>query len=376
MDLSEIRAEFPILERKTYLNSCSLGALSHRAMSYLDEFQERWHAMGASAWYGHWLGRVGDLRTRVAAMLGTTPGQVALLPSTSAAFAVLQSAIEAKGRNRVICTELDFPTLVYQWRVRPDIELVMLPSHDGVRVDPEQFREVADERTLFVATSHVYFATGWIQDIAAIAKIARDVGAYSLIDGYQGPGQIVTRLPEAGVDFYTTGPLKWLCGGPGLSYLYVREPLVTQLEPTITSWFAHKDQFAFDIEHFEYHDDARRFELGTPALPTIHTALGGQEIIDEVGVEAIEARNRALTDYFVERARERGFELTTAPDPAERSAIVMLQHRDPSAAVKHLANQGVITDYRPGHVRVSPHFYNTEDDLDRCLEVLSQEIPR
>ncbi len=376
MDLSELRAEFPILERKTYLNSCSLGALSHRAMSYLDEFQERWHAMGASAWYGHWLGRVGDLRARVATMLGATPGQMALLPSTSAAFAVLQSAIEPKGRNRVICTELDFPTLVYQWRVRPDIELVMLPSHDGVRVDPEQFREAADERTLFVATSHVYFATGWIQDIGAIAKIAREVGAFSLIDGYQGPGQIVTRLPETGVDFYTTGPLKWLCGGPGLSYLYVREPLVAQLEPTITSWFAHKDQFAFDIERFEYHDDARRFELGTPALPTVHTALGGQEIIDEIGVEAIEARNRALTTYLVERALELGFGLTAAPQPAERSAIVMLQHRDPSAAVKHLASRGVITDYRPGHVRVSPHFYNTEDDLDRCLEVLSQEIPR
>jgi kynureninase len=372
MDLEKLRDEFPILERTTYLNSCSLGALSRRATHYLDEFQARWHSMGAAAWYEHWLGRVAELRGRVAAMLAAKPEQVALLPSTSAALAVVQSAVKPGGRNRVICTELDFPTLVYQWRVRPEIELVMLPSADGIRIDPQQFREVADERTLFIATSHVYFATGWIQDVAALAEIAHEVGAYALIDGYQGPGQIATHLPETGVDFYTTGPLKWLCGGPGLSYLYVREPLVTELEPTITSWFAHRDQFAFDVDHFEYHDDARRFELGTPALPTVHTALGGQEIIDEVGVDAIETRNRELATYFIEQASGIGFQLTTAPNPAERSAIVMLRHHDPAGAVRYLAKHDVIVDHRPGHVRVSPHFYNTEAELDRCLEILNR----
>lgn len=372
MDLDRIRAEFPILSRKTYLNSCSLGALSNRATHYLDEFQERWHDMGASAWYRHWLGRVSDLRTRVGIMLGTDAAHTALLPSTSAAFGVVTSSISDPTRNRVICTDLDFPTLVYQWQVRPDLELVMVKSEDGVSIDPEQIAAVTDERTLYVSTSHVYFATGWIQDITRVAEIAREAGAYSLIDGYQGPGQIPVSLPETGVDFYTTGPLKWLLGGPGLSYLYVRDELVRTLEPTITSWFAHRDQFAFDIDSFEFHEDARRFELGTPALPTVHTALGGQELIDEMGVPAIAERNRELTEYLMGKATEAGFTLTTASDPEHRSAIIMIQHPNPSGAVKQLASEGIIVDYRPGHVRVSPHFYNTTEEIDLCMEALSR----
>ena len=369
-DFEALRDEFPILARKTYLNSCSLGALSKRSEAYLGEFVERWHDMGASAWYRHWLGRVEDLRGRVSTFLGTTPRELALLPSTSTALAAVTESVDAAGRNRVVCTELDFPTLAYQWAVKPEIEMVVLKSQDGVGIDPEQFAEVVDERTLFLATSHVFFATGYEQDLTTLARIARDAGAYSLIDGYQGAGQTDLSLPETGVDFYTTGPLKWLLGGPGLSYLYVRAPLVEALEPRLTSWFATKHQFDFDLGGFEYHDDARRFELGTPALPTVHTALGGQEIIDEVGLPAILERNRTLTDHLIGTAEDAGMSLTLA-EPANRTFILMIQHDDPSGAVKHLASHGIIVDYRPGHVRVSPHFYNTTDELDRCIDVLA-----
>ena len=369
-DFEALRDEFPILARKTYLNSCSLGALSKRSEAYLGEFVERWHDMGASAWYRHWLGRVEDLRGRVSTFLGTTPRELALLPSTSTALAAVTESVDAAGRNRVVCTELDFPTLAYQWAVKPEIKMVVLKSHDGVGIDPEQFAEVVDERTLFLATSHVFFATGYEQDLTTLARIARDAGAYSLVDGYQGAGQTDLSLPETGVDFYTTGPLKWLLGGPGLSYLYVRAPLVEALEPRLTSWFATKHQFDFDLGGFQYHDDARRFELGTPALPTVHTALGGQEIIDEVGLPAILERNRSLTDHLIGTAEDAGMSLTLA-EPANRTFILMIQHDDPSGAVKHLASHGIIVDYRPGHVRVSPHFYNTTDELDRCIDVLS-----
>lgn len=369
-DFDALRDEFPILARKTYLNSCSLGALSRRSEMYLGEFVERWHDMGAAAWYQHWLSRVEDLRGRVSAFLGTTPRELALLPSTSSALAAVTESIRPNGRNRVVCTELDFPTLAYQWAVKPEIEMVVLKSPDGVRIDPEQFEEAVDERTLFLATSHVFFATGYEQDLGALARIARDAGAYSLIDGYQGAGQTDLSLPETGVDFYTTGPLKWLLGGPGLSYLYVREQLVTELEPRLTSWFATKRQFDFDLEGFEYRDDARRFELGTPSLPTVHTALGGQEIIDEVGLDAILERNRSLTDHLIGAAEAAGMALTLA-EPDHRTFILMVQHEDPSGAVKHLAANGIIVDYRPGHVRLSPHFYNTTDELDRCIEVLA-----
>jgi kynureninase len=370
-DHQTLRDEFPILERRTYLNSCSLGALSRRSESYLEEFTERWHDMGASAWYRHWLGRIEDLRGRVAPFLGTTPRELALLPSTSAALAVITESVRAEGRNRVVCTELDFPTLAYQWAVKPEIELVVLRSPDGIRIDPEQFEEAVDERTLFLATSHVFFSTGYEQDLVALAEIARNAGAWSLIDGYQGAGQAELSLPETGVDFYTAGPLKWLCGGPGLAYLYVRQALVEELEPRITSWFATERQFDFDLEGFEYRADARRFEMGTPALPTVHTALGGQEIIDEIGIAPIVRRNRALTAYLVGRSEDAGFKLRLAA-PEQRTAIVMMHHDDPPGAVRHLAEHGVIVDHRPGFVRVSPHFYNTEEEIDRCVDVLAK----
>ena len=370
LDLEAIRAQFPILSRRTYLNSCSLGALSLRSEMYLDDFRERWHDMGASAWYGHWLGRVEDLRGRVAEFWGSTPEELALLPSTSAALAMVTESVPMGKRNRVVCTELDFPTLAYQWSVKPEIDLVMLRSEDGVTIDPQQFADAVDERTLFLATSHVFFATGFQQDIEALARIAREAGAYSVIDGYQGAGQVPLTLSRTGVDFYTAGPLKWLCGGPGLAYLYVREQLIQSLRPRITSWFATERQFDFDLEGFEYRTDARRFELGTPALPTVHTALGGQELVDEVGIDVIVDRNRALTEHLIEGARSAGFSMATA-EPEQRTSIVMIRHDDPSGAVKHLAEHDVIVDHRPGFVRVSPHFYNTEVEINRFLDVLA-----
>ena len=369
----DARAEFPILKTHTYLNSCSLGALSHRAEAYLAEFQQRWHTMGASAWYEHWLGRMALLRGRIEGCLGGSQGSVALVPSTSAALATVSESVRAAveaGRNRVICSELDFPTLGYQWAVKPEIEIVVLPSPDGIGMDPGQFEESVDERTLFLATSHVFFATGFIQDIKTLATIARNAGAYSVIDGYHGAGQLTFSVGDAGVDFYTTGPLKWLLGGPGLSYLYVRPELIPQLLPRITGWFGARNAFDFDIRDFQPHEDARRFEMGTPSLHTVHTALGGQEIIDEVGMGVIEARNRELTELLLSGCRKAGFDLTIADNPGHRSAIVMVRHADPPGAVAHLAHAGIIVDHRPGHVRVSPHFYNTEEEIGFFLETL------
>jgi selenocysteine lyase/cysteine desulfurase len=244
---------------------------------------------------------------------------MALMPSTSVALSAIAESVPSSERRRVVCTELDFPTLIYQWRVRPDIELVMLESPDGIRIDPEQFEQSVDERTLFVATSHVFFSTGFVQDLETLADIARASGAMTLIDGYQGAGQVKLDLPSSGVDFYTSGPLKWLCGGPGLAYLYVSDLWVTSLEPRLTSWFAHRRQFDFDTRSFEYREDARRFEMGTPALPTVYTALGGQEVIDEVGMDAVVARNRELTLHLVDAAVDAGLGVRVSPDLRSRS---------------------------------------------------------
>ncbi|CAN5690287.1 aminotransferase class V-fold PLP-dependent enzyme [soil metagenome] len=369
-ELARIREEFPILHTHTYLNSCSLGALSHRAETRLAEFTGLWHTMGASAWYEHWMGRLDDLRGQVARFLGAAHHEIALSPSTSVALSSIAESVDWRARPRVVMTELDFPTLGYQFAAKPDVELVVLRSEDGVGIRPEQFAEAVDERTAFLATSHVFFTTGFRQDLGALGQIAQAAGAISLIDGYQGAGQVAVNVRTAGIDVYTTGPLKWLLGGPGLAYLFVREGLIPSLRPRITSWFAAENMFDFDLEGFDFRADARRFEMGTPALATVHMAQGGQEIVDEVGMARIEATNRALTDRLVSGLADAGFAMTMSADPAARTALVMVQHARPAHAVAELARQGIIVDHRPGHVRVSPHFYNTTDEVDRFVSAL------
>ncbi len=370
MDWTRWRDEFPILSRKLYLNSCSLGALSRRARGRVRGFEEEWDSWGAAAWYETWMARLAELRGRVAALLGASPGEVALAPSTSVALAGIASALDYRERPKVVVAELDFPTLAYQWMVREGVEVVRVPSDDGATIDPARFVDVVDERTALLATSHVFFTTGAIQPLRVLADIAHQRGALLLVDAYQSAGQVPIDVHADDVDILTTGPLKWLLGGPGLAYLYVRRELAGALTPTMAGWFGARDQFAFDIGRFEFKDDALRFELGTPSLPSVHFALGGQELIDEIGVSAIRERDATLTERLLARAHAAGFRVRAAAQPEQRSAIAMLALDEPAAAVAHLAARNIVVDWRPGHVRISPHFYNTEDEVDRVVDEL------
>ena len=366
------RDEFPILARKTYLNSCSLGALSRRAEASIRQFHEEWHNYGASAWYEIWMGRLAELRARVARMLNVGASQIALGHSTSALLASIASSLDFTKRNKVVIADLDFPTLAYQWLNRRDVEVVYVPSDDGATIDPQRFADAVDDRTAVLATSHVFYATGTIQDLRALSAIARAQGALFLVDGYQSLGQIPVDLADETVDIFVGGPLKWLLGGPGLCYLYARSDVIRSFMPEITGWFGAKDQFAFDIHRFSYQDDARRFELGTPALPTVHAALGGQAIIDEVTLPRIRERNQELAELTIDIAQNEGFQLRMAPTASQRSAIVMVAINDPAGAVHHLAERDIIIDYRPGYVRISPHFYNLKAELELVMSELKQ----
>jgi selenocysteine lyase/cysteine desulfurase len=363
------RGEFPILQTHTYMNSCSLGALSRRSMGYLGEYQALWNSMGASAWYELWLGRIAELRGHVARMWNARENEIALTPSVSAALSSVASTIDYTKRNRVVVSDLDFPTLVYQWLARPEVEVVRVPSDDGIGVPPERWAEYIDERTAIVATSHVFYGTGYVQELEPIARAARGAGALFLVDGYQAVGQIPVDPRASGADVYVAGPLKWLLGGPGLAYLWVREERIAEMRPTVTSWFGARDQFSFRVDEYEPREDAGRFSLGTPAVPTVYTALGGMEIFKEAGEQAIYQRIAGLTAHLVGLLEDAGFQLRIA-DEAHRSGIVLLKHDDAAGAVARLARQGIVVDHRAGFVRVSPHFYNTEAENELTVAAL------
>jgi kynureninase len=369
-ELEKFRREFPILQTRTYLNSCSLGALGTRSMGYLGEYQALWNTLGASAWYELWMGRIGNLLDRVAWLWNARRPEVALSPSVSGALAAVASAVDYSRRNKVVVADLDFPTLVYQWLARQDVEVVRVPSDDGIGVDPARWAEYVDERTAIVATSHVFYGTGYVQDLAPVARAARDAGALFIVDGYQAAGQIPVDPRALDADVYVGGPLKWLLGGPGLAFLWVREEIIESLRPTVTSWFGAANQFAFRADELEYRDDAGRFSLGTPAVPTIYTALGGLEVFAAAGLEKCLERIKALTEHLVARLDEEGWEMKMSRDPARRSAIILVRHPDAPGAVRRLAERGIIVDYRAGYVRVSPHFYNTPDENELFVDAL------
>lgn len=369
----EYRPQFPIFQSATYLNSCSLGALCERGERALTEFARLWSRWGASAWYDHWLAAAQDVRSAFARVIGADEDETALAPSVSGALAAVTSGIDFTERNKVITTELDFPTLVYHFLARQadGVETVILPSADGIGVPLEAFADAVDERTAVVATSHVYFTTGAIQDVAALARLAHERGALCLIDAYQSTGQLPVNARELDVDVLISGSLKWLLGGAGLAYLYVRRDLTQRLAPKVVSWFGVRDQFDFAPAELRLREDARRYELGTPAVPTIYTARAGLDLVEEVGIERIRRRVSALTEDLVRRARAVGLGLRTAAEPERRSGIVMVEHPQPADAVKQLVAAGIIADHRPGAVRLSPHFYNTTIDSAKAVEILA-----
>lgn len=367
------RGEFPIFERCTYLNSCSLGALSRRSRARVNEYLDLWDARGASAWYDTWWAALEELRTRYGRVIGAPAGTIALHPNVSSALGVVASALDYRVRPRVIVTSLDFPTIGYQWmaKARAGVEVVVLESPDGIGVPLEAFERAVDGRTALIATSHVYFTSGAIQDVAALSAIAHRAGALCLVDGYQAAGQLPVDVQALDVDFYLGGGLKWLLGGTGVAFLHARSELLASLQPTVTGWFAHREQFRFDSRALELHDDARRLEAGTPPLMPVYAQLGGLDVLEEVGIPAIRMATAALTEDLIDGARARGLVPKVAARAEARSAIVMLPAEDPHADVRRLAEAGFIADARPGHVRVSPYFYNVPDDHRAFLECLT-----
>jgi kynureninase len=378
--LLRFRPEFPILERSTYLVSNSLGAMPRRTRGRLQEYADAWDALGVRAWAQQWWDmpvRVGDV---VAPLLGAAPGEVAMVPNVSTAQAAVVSALDyARPRDTIVTTALDFPSVQYVYdrlARRLGARVVVVPSEDGLAVDAARLVEAIDERTRLVAISHVLFRSAYIVDVEPVIRRAREAGALVMLDAYHSVGVLpvdVKRL-GGGVDFLTGGVLKWLCGGPGGSFLYaapdVAERAGGEVLPGVTGWMAHQRPFAFEPE-MAYAEGAWRWLGGTPPIPALYAATEGPRLVGEAGVEAIRAKSLRQTARLVALADERGYPVMAPRDPARRGGTVAFDVPHAYEVAQALLARDIVVDYRPGAgIRVAPHFYTRDEELEAAVAAI------
>lgn len=377
MDLSGYRDEFPVLERKAYLISASLGPVSRRAQTYLQEYVDAWASEGAPdpVWVDHVFPRMGSLKRSFGRLVGADPGELAITVNVSLAISAVATCIDFTKRRKIVLSALDFPTdghVALAQRAR-GAEVVFLESPDGLTVPVEAYRDAIDEDTALVIVNRVLYRSSALVDAAEICRAAREAGAWSLVDDFHGAGIIPVDVHQMGCDFYATGVLKWLCGGPGLTFLYARRDLLPHLEPLVTGWFATREPFSFDLKNLDYHPSARRLEHGTPPAPVFFIAQGGLDIISEIGPETIRERQQQLVDYVIGRADDAGLPVRTPRDRTARGGMVNIGVGSEAQKVCHaLLDRDVCTDYRGDGIRVSPHFFNSEEDVDRLYAALEE----
>jgi selenocysteine lyase/cysteine desulfurase len=374
-DWKALRAEFPLLDRYIYLNACSLGPLPRRGRAALAQYAEDWDSKGTPVWFSDWLPLLARFREKVGDLLTAPAGSTAIAPSVSVALTTLATALPLpKGRNKVLIGELDFPTIGHQWLSRPGFQVEFVPSRDGMTIPPEAFAERIDDQTALVATTHLFYTTGYLQDVRAIADAAHAKGALCLIDGYQTCGCVPLDVAAMNCDAFVGGCLKWLSGGPGNAFLYLRPELIPKARPQGTGWFATRDPFSFTLQELIFADDARRLETGTWAMASHYAGLAGLELILEVGVANIQQRLRDLTGRILERCDAAGVRTFTPREREKRCGIVTLECDQPEEVEAALHREGVIVDSRPGRVRLSPHWCVTEEELERGMDLVLRQV--
>ncbi len=372
-DWAAIRSRFPVLDKKTYLNSCAYGALATDVMVALQNYINDRLEKGTD--WDYWVARNESVRTAVANFLGASTDEVAVTASASAGINAIASALNfEQARNKVVISDYEFPTNAQIWYAQElrGATVVRVPEKNAYS-PVEQFEAAIDEDTLIVAVTQVCFRNGARLDIPAIVEIARRKGALVLVDGYQGLGTFEFDAQQAGPDFVVGGMVKYLLGTAGIGFLYVRQALIESLVPTVTGWFAQSDIFAMDSTRYDPAPSARRFEMGTPPVPNCYAAEAGLQILAEIGLPAIENRIIELTAAIIYEAKAAGYTPAVPDDPERHGALVTLRTHDENALVASLENQGIVTSCRFGNLRIAPHFYNNHDDIDTLFRALKQQ---
>ena len=375
-ELLEWRREFPILERTTYLISNSLGAMPRRVRDAMNAYAQAWGERGVRAWEEGWWELAGKVAEGIAPLIGAAPGEISLHQNVTTTEAVIASCFDWRGpRNKVVMTDLEFPSVQYFYHEqrRHGARVELLPSANSVRFDLEAFLAAIDKTTLLVPISLVLFRSSFIVNARAIIERAHRVGAYVVLDTFQAAGTIPVEVRALATDFAVGGVLKWLCGGPGVAYLYVREDLRTRLRPALTGWLAHRRPFAFEAGAIDARDDAYRFMNGTPHIPALYSCRPGLEILQEIGARAIREKSLRMTARLLAGAKARGWRVNTAEDPAERAGTVSLDPPHAMEVSRELLARDILIDYRPqAGIRISPHFYNREEECDFALAQIDE----
>ena len=365
-ELLDYRSEFPILEHTTYLINHSLGAMPRKVEEGAAEYARTWRERGIRAWGEGWWELPMTVGDQIGRIVGAPAGSTVMHQNVAIAEAVVLSCFRpTAARNRVVYERGNFPSVRYLYQAQPDLEVVVCED-DGEIVD------AIDERTLLVPISHVLFKSGEIQDVARIVARAHEVGAHVILDAYQSAGIVPLDVTALDVDFAVGGSVKWLCGGPGNGWLYVRPDLAERLEPTFTGWQAHELPFAFE-EEMRYADGAARFLTGTPNVPALYAGTPGYDLIEEIGVDRIRANSLRQTDRLIELADAAGFEIRSPREHARRGGTVTVHVDEFPAVYRELAERQILCDFRPGAgIRIGPHYFTSDAELEHVLAQIGE----
>jgi selenocysteine lyase/cysteine desulfurase len=367
----QIRPRFPIFERRTYINSCSQGALSDAVRDAYGRYLSDWNEHGAP--WEYWVAQLDAARTNVAALLNATRDEIAITTSVSAGVDALVSAFSFEGkRDKIVLSDFEFPTIgqISHAQERRGARVEHVPADPDGTIPLERFDSAIDERTALVAVTHVCFRNGARLDVEGIAALAHERGAVLLLDAYQSVGSLPIDVKTLDCDFLAAGALKYLLGSAGLAFFYCRRKLVERLYPTATGWFADRDIFEMDIRDYSPASTARRFEAGTPPVPAIYAAIAGIELMREIGIEETERHVRGLTELLLEGVDALGGVVVTPRAWARRGALTCIASADAEQLVAALGEDGIVTSSRDGNLRISPHCYNTAEDVATVLGAL------
>jgi len=369
VELTSYRDRFPILEHTTYLINHSLGAMPAVAEERLAEYARTWRERGIRAWAEGWWELPLTVGDQIARIIGAPPGSTVMHQNVAIAEAVVLSCFRPVDphRNRVVYEEGNFPSVRYLYQAQPELEVVVVPNDEAIV-------EAIDERTLLVPITHVLFKTAEIQDVAAIVRRAHEFGAHVVLDAYQSAGIVPVDVAALNVDFAVGGSVKWLCGGPGNGWLYVRPDLADVLEPTFMGWQAHARPFGFEPE-LEYAAGAARFLTGTPNVPALYAATAGYDLIEEIGVDRIRANSVRQTQLLIDLLDEAGFEVGSPRDAARRGGTVTVRTPEFEAVHTELAQRQILCDFRPdAGLRLGPHYYNTDEELRDTVAQIAEIV--